>query len=118
MPAPASTAWSFSATSPFSRGSLGGGGLRRPGIGGLGILIAIYLAGHRGDRETLRIQVLPQPVDRLPRVARGEALQVGVDAVAWPDLDLPVLHPGLESVQRPHRRAALDLAPGVIDATV
>ena len=75
---------------------------------------------HQGEghREALRVQVLPEAVERLARVARREPLQLRVDAVARAELDLPVLDPGLEAVERPHGRAALDLAVRVVHAAV
>ena len=53
-----------------------------------------------------------------PGVARREPLQLGVDAVARAELDLPLLDAGDEPVERAHRRAAGHLALEVVDASV
>src|SRR5215203_920994 len=72
-----------------------------------------------GGGEAARIEVLPDPVDVLGRVAiRREATELGVDGVARAELDLAVAHAGVEAVERPHGRPARDAAREVVDAAV
>src|SRR5215213_8685939 len=66
-----------------------------------------------------RIQVLPEPVEVVGRVARvWEALQLRVEREALADLDPPPGHARIEPVERAHRRAALDLSLEAVDAAV
>ena len=107
---------------PSSPGRLGSG-LRTLGSGGAGSLGIVYgvarTAPGRGV-EARGIQILPDAVQRLARVTRGEALQLGVDRVARADLDQARrrVDAGVEAVQRAHRRAAGHHAAEVVDAAV
>src|SRR5215218_7966155 len=58
------------------------------------------------------------PSSGISRIARGETLELGVDAEARADLDVAVAHARVEAVQRADRRAAVDLALEVVDAAV
>src|SRR6185437_17152423 len=72
----------------------------------------------REGRRPRRVEVFPDPAGELAGVAGADGLQLRGDAVARPDLDLALLHAGLEAVERAHRRAADPLALEVVDAAV
>src|SRR6185437_9580038 len=80
--------------------------------------------GHRlgprqlPDRGPRRVQVLPDAVQRLGRVARREALELLVDRVARAEPELVAPHLGVEAIEGAHRRAAVDLAGEPVDAAV
>src|SRR5439155_16343515 len=99
--------------------SPGRGGVvwKRFGVGGRGSLSFIVLSLR--CRESTRIEVLADAVERLAGIAVArEALELGVDRVARPDLDLAVADARVEVVQRADRRAAGDAAGEVVDAAV
>src|SRR3954471_7238998 len=112
---PASLTWSSGLAFSASPGR-GGAGWKALGMGGSGSLgIVLELRG----REPTRVEVLADPVERLARQARArEALELGVDRVARPDLDLAVADAGVEVIERAHRRAAGHLAAEAVDAAV
>src|SRR5215212_7757934 len=64
------------------------------------------------------IEVFPQPVEVVRRVARMEAAQLGVHGEAVADLHPAALDASVETVERAHRRAAGNLAARVVDAAV
>src|SRR3954468_14239472 len=64
------------------------------------------------------VEVLPQAVQVVGRVTRGEALELGVDGEAVADLHLAVGHTGVEAVEGTDRRAAEHLALEALDAAV
>src|SRR3954463_10356693 len=115
-PSPASLSFDVAGPSPFSLGPLG---LGRSGRGSGGVSLAMGLRSWElARRGTRGIEVLADAVQRLAGVARREALQLGVDAEARPDLDVAVAHARVEAVQRADRRAAGALALEVVDAAV
>src|SRR6185436_683781 len=74
--------------------------------------------GELADRGSRGVEVLPDAVERLAGVARGEALELAVDRVARSDLELTVAGARVEAVERADRRTAVDLAAEVVDAAV
>src|SRR5204863_6324358 len=70
-------------------------------------------------REASGIHVLADAVEVLARIAVArEAPELGVDRVPRPDLDLAVVDPRVEAVERAHRRTASDRAHEVVDTAV
>src|SRR5919204_2081596 len=88
-------------------------------MGGFGSLSFGMLVAHLGRREAPRVEILSDPIQRLPRVAVArEPPELRVHRVARADLDLAVAHAGVEVVQRPDGRAAGHLALEVVHAAV
>ena len=61
---------------------------------------------------------MPESVQVVRGIARRETFQVGVQREAGAELDAAGAQAGVEAVERPHRRAADDLALEVVDAAV
>src|ERR1700733_4516715 len=76
--------------------------------------------GALGCAEPRGIQELPNSVQRLAWITRGEGDELIVDRVARAKLDQPglLVVAGVEPVQRAHRRTTDDLAAEVVDAAV
>src|SRR4051812_34818593 len=79
-----------------------------------------YVGLRRRPRggEARGVEVLADAVERLPRIARREALQLAVDAVARPKLHLAGADARVEAIQRPGRGPTDADAPEVVDASV
>src|SRR5437764_3930566 len=115
---PASTAVSFGACLPVSSPGRLGFGVRIFGRGGAGRRGMTLVAGEGRRREALRVEVLADSVERLGRIARREAPQLGIDRVARTDLDQAVLHAGVEAVERADRWTTGHHAAEVVDTAV
>src|SRR5207342_3555163 len=75
-------------------------------------------SGRWEGRGPRRVEVFPDPAGELAGIAGAHRFHLVGDAVAGADLDLAVADPGLEMVERAHRRAADPLALEVVDAAV
>src|SRR3954454_7931248 len=106
----------FAPLSPFAPPGRFGVGLEI--LGGGGRFMWWGAVGEASCGGPRRVEVVPQPVEVVRRVTRLEAAQLGVQREAIAELHAAVDDARVEAVERAHRRAAGDLALGVVDAAV
>src|SRR5439155_17125250 len=114
---PACLASSIGPSLPSSSPGRAGGAFSAAGSGGAGSFGSLGTARSRLQFPLGRpgwVQVLPDGVQGLGRVARGGAAQLAVEREARADLDVFAHHARVEAVQRPYRRPAHAAAEYVV----